>query len=45
MPDEDKKPEKKKLKPPVKQCPPAYAEGAEGGPTAKPKTRTKQKRD
>jgi hypothetical protein len=37
-----KKQKAQKPKPRVKKCPPAYAEGAEGGPTAKPKKRRKR---
>jgi hypothetical protein len=42
--DEEQKPEQEEtyLGHPVKKCKRAYAEGAERGPTAKPRTRSKK---
>lgn len=44
---EEKKPKQEEtyLGHPVKKCDPAYAEVAEDGPTAKPRPRTRKKRD
>jgi hypothetical protein len=42
---EERKEKVQEEKPRIIQCPPGYAWGAEGGPTVKPKTRTKQKRE